>query len=232
MGRDGGLGSAQIWTTGGPHSLGNQSIKASTGGWWAWAEAHPCLPQGTRHAWRLPLFASSSPPASDSHCSTPAHSHAHTLLCARGSCRTCSHSHAPSPSQLSTLLPDPASSPPTPSACLRPPFTHQANSMSIYYANFCASPHIPDSSRWGLGEQGRGTQRPAGVGPRQEKLPVFSSHMLCKHLDPRTTTLSPELLMQGGRLGNMRTQAWVGGQSTEPQVSQTPLYTQKLPLGP
>ena len=167
MGRDGGLGSAQIWTTGGPHSLGNQSIKASTGGWWAWAEAHPCLPQGTRHAWRLPLFASSSPPASDSHCSTPAHSHAHTLLCARGSCRTCSHSHAPSPSQLSTLLPDPASSPPTPSACLRPPFTHQANSMSIYYANFCASPHIPDSSRWGLGAQGRGTQRPAGVGPRQ-----------------------------------------------------------------
>ena len=38
MGRDGGLGSAQIWTTGGPHSLGNQSIKASTGGWWAWAQ--------------------------------------------------------------------------------------------------------------------------------------------------------------------------------------------------
>ena len=38
MGRDGGLGNAQIWTTGGPHSLGNQSIRASTGGWWAWAQ--------------------------------------------------------------------------------------------------------------------------------------------------------------------------------------------------
>lgn len=104
--------------------------------------------------------------------------------------------------------------------------------MSIYYANFCASPHIPDSSRGGLGEQGRGTQRPTGVGPRQEKLPVFSSHMLREHLGPRIVTSLPELLMQGGRLGNTRTQAWVGGQSTEPQVSQTPLYTQKLPLGP
>lgn len=98
---------------------------------------------------------------------------------------THSHTHAPSPSQLSTLLPGPASSPPSPSACLGPPFTHQANSASIYYAHFCASPHITDSTRGGLGEQGRGTQTPTGVGPGQEKLRVFSSHMLREHLGPR-----------------------------------------------
>ena len=118
MGRDGGLGSAQIWTTGGPHSLGNQSIKASTGGWWAWAEAHPCLPQGTRRAWRLPLFASSLPPASDStavllhtamhthccvHVAPVEHAHTHTLP-VRLSSAHCSQTQplAPAPSSPSS----------------------------------------------------------------------------------------------------------------------------------
>lgn len=132
------------------------------------AEAHSCLPQGTRRACHLPLCLPPVPPwASDSQCSAPAHGHAHTLSCARGSCSmyTRSHTHAPSPSQLSTLLPGPASSPPTPAACLGPPFTHQANSTSIYYAHFCASPHITDSTREGLGEEGGRHRHPQGLGP-------------------------------------------------------------------
>lgn len=132
------------------------------GGWWAWAQ-RPILvfPKGhdVLAISRFVCLQFPHEPLTRAQVLLHTHCRVHE---APVSMYTASHTCSQS-SQLSTLLPGPASSPPTPSACLGPPFTLKQSSASIYYAHFCAI-LITDSTR-GLGEQGEGdTDTPQGLG--------------------------------------------------------------------